>query len=202
MRELMRNVVEHSSADEIIFCSQYWPTKNVAEVCIIDEGVGIMRTLQKNPHIDASSDKKSLNYALMPAISGKAFKGAPKPRNKSHWNNSGFGLYMTSRICRNGGSFFIASGDTGLILTSGKDSKKYYETNHSGTIIRMRINTSDIPTLKNALESYKREGQEIQNQYQEIINIDPSSASLMLSEDFEPGIMKKILNKLLKVPTS
>ncbi|WP_092949868.1 hypothetical protein [Roseateles sp. YR242] len=36
-----------------------------------------------------------------------------------NWANSGFGLYMTNRICRNGGNFFIASGATSMLLTRG-----------------------------------------------------------------------------------
>lgn len=107
VRELMRNVVEHSEASQFGICAQYWPTKGRVEVAIIDRGIGLRESLRNNPHLDASDDKRAINYALMPAVSGKAFKGA-RQKQKGPWANSGFGLYMTSRICRNGGTFFIA----------------------------------------------------------------------------------------------
>lgn len=196
IREIMRNVVEHSEASQFGFCSQYWPKRGRAEVAIVDRGIGVKASLSSNPHIDASDDKRAINYALMPAVSGKAFKGAPRRRTRSHWNNSGFGLYMTSRICRNGGNFFIGSGDTGMLLTSGAHAKRYFSMTHQGTAVRLTIDTSQLVGLKESLERYKNEGYEIQKKYREIVNIDPSSASLMLSEDFDLSVWSRLLNKL------
>jgi hypothetical protein len=34
IREIMRNVVEHSDSSIIEYCAQYWPTKNLVEVAI------------------------------------------------------------------------------------------------------------------------------------------------------------------------
>jgi len=184
MREIMRNVVEHSQADTIQICSQYWPTKGRAEVAILDRGIGLRESIKTNPHIDASDDRKAIHYALMPAVSGKAFKGAPRQNVAKHWKNSGFGLYMTSRLCRNGGNFFIASGNTGVLLTAGSGGKRVFETSFSGTAIRMTIRTDQVADLNDALARYREEGYEIQKKYQEIVDIDPSSASLMLSHDF------------------
>jgi hypothetical protein len=195
IREVMRNVVEHSKSTRFGICGQYWPTKNKAEVAILDRGVGIKATLSNNPHIDASSDKRALNYALMPAVSGKAFKGS-RIKQKGPWANSGFGLYMTNRICRNGGNFFISSGDTGMLLTKQSEAKRYFSCDMQGTVVRMVLKTSDIPNLKDALDRYRNEGYEIQKRYQEIVNIDPSSASLMLSTDFNLSVWDKILKTL------
>jgi hypothetical protein len=195
IREIMRNVVEHSAASRFGICAQYWPSKNKAEVAIFDRGIGIKRSLSQNPHIDASDDKVSLNYALMPAVSGKAFKGS-RVKQKGHWANSGFGLYMTNRICRNGGTFFICSGDTGMLLTKKSDAKRYFSTNLHGTAVRMVLKTDQLSSLKDALDTYRNEGYEIQKRYKEIINIDPSSASLMLSTDFDLSIWGKILAAL------
>lgn len=195
IRELMRNVVEHSNAVTIGFCAQYWPTKNKVEVAILDMGIGLRKSLSPNPHIDVSNDKKAVNYSLMPAVSGKNFKGM-KIKQKGNWVNSGFGLYMTCRISRNGGNFFIASGDTGLLLTSKGEGKRYFETNFQGTAVRLVIKTNQLPNLRAALESYKKEGYEIKSRYKEIIDIDPSAASLMLSEDFDVSIFDKIIKTL------
>lgn len=195
MREIMRNVLEHSESPRFGICAQYWPSKSKVEVAILDRGIGLRQSLSNNPHIDTSSDKNAINYALMPAVSGKAFMGA-KNRKKGHWVNSGFGLYMTNRICRNGGNFFIASGKSGLLLTSGKGGKKWHECDLLGTAVRMIVKTDQLSGLREALSKYKEEGYEFQKQYQEIVNIDPSSASLMLSEDFDTSTWQTIKNRI------
>lgn len=195
LRELMRNVVEHSSATQFGICAQYWPSKSKVEVAIFDRGIGLQSSLRHNPHLDVSDDKRALNYALMPAVSGKAFKGS-RVKQRGQWANSGFGLYMTSRICRNGGTFFIASGMTGMLITHKSEGKRYYPCNFQGTAVRMVVRTDQIASLRDALEKYRNEGYAIQSKYKEIVNIDPSAASLMLSEDFDLSVWDKLLVKL------
>ena len=196
MREIMRNSVEHANVQRFGVCAQYWPTKGKAEVAIVDAGIGLRESLANNPHIAAASDKDAINYALMPAVSGKAFKGSRRPSGRSPWSNSGFGLYMTSRICRNGGNFFIATGKTGVLLTSGKDGKRYIDADIPGTAVRLTIRTEHQDSLRAALEKYRFEGYEIQKKYAEIVNIDPSSASMMLSQDFDLGLWDRLLSSL------
>lgn len=196
IREMMRNVVEHAQIDRFGICAQFWPSKGRAEVAILDRGIGLRESLGPNPHINATDDKSAINYALMPAVSGKAFKGARKIRARGPWANSGFGLYLTSRICRNGGSFFVATGDTGMLLTSGKDGKRYIKTSLSGTAVRLNIRTENIDSLRGSLERFRTEGYEIQKKYREIVSIDPSSASLMLSQDFDLNLWDRLLTRL------
>lgn len=195
IRELMRNVLEHSKAKRFGICAQYWPSKNRVEVSILDRGIGLRESLQNNPHLDASDDKCAINYALMPAVSGKAFKGS-KQKQKGPWANSGFGLYMTSRITRNGGTFFIATGNTGMLITNKSEGKRYFECDLTGTAIRMVVKTDALPSLRDALDTYREEGYAIQSRYKEIVNIDPSSASLMLSEDFDLSVWDRLLAKI------
>jgi hypothetical protein len=196
IREIMRNVVEHAQVSRFAVCSQYWPTKGRAEVAIVDRGIGLRESLAPNPHIDASTDKRAINYALMPAVSGKAFKGARRAQNRGAWTNSGFGLYMTSRICRNGGNFYISTGDTGMLLTSGKDSKRYVKISAPGTAVRLSIKTDNVKDLRMSLARYREDGYAIQQRYREIVSIDPSSASLMLSEDFDLSLLDRLLMKV------
>jgi hypothetical protein len=200
IRELIRNVVEHAQTDRLGICSQYWPSKGRAEVAIIDRGIGLRESLANNPHIDASTDKQAINFALMPAVSGKAFKGASRRTGRSPWANSGFGLYMTSRICRNGGNFFVATGDTGMLLTAGKGGKRYFNMSLQGTAVRMTVRTDQIAGLKDSLARFREEGFEIQKKYAEIVSIDPSSASLMLSEDFNLTSWDLLLRKIKSLP--
>ena len=196
IREILRNVVEHAHAERFGICAQYWPTKGRAEVAIVDRGIGIRESIKRNPHIDATTDRSAINFALMPAVSGKAFKGARQMEKRGPWTNSGFGLYLTSRICRNGGTFFISSGDTGFLLTSGKDGKRKFDTSLSGTAVRLNIHTKNLSSLKDTLGKYREDGFKIQQKYKEIVNIDPSSASLMLSQDFDLSLWDRLLNNL------
>jgi hypothetical protein len=46
LRELIRNVFEHSGSDRMLYCAQYWPAKQKVEVCILDRGVGIRQSLK------------------------------------------------------------------------------------------------------------------------------------------------------------
>lgn len=196
IREIMRNVVEHAQVDRFGVCAQFWPTKRRAEVAIVDRGIGLRESIKVNPHIDATTDKSAINYALMPAVSGKAFKGARRLAKRGPWTNSGFGLYMTSRICRMGGNFFISSGSTGMLLTSGKDGKRYYDTSLNGTAVRMIIRTENLDSLTATLAKFREDGFAIQQKYKEIVSIDPSSASLMLSQDFDLNLWDKLLSNL------
>ena len=176
--------------------AHYFPTKGRTEVAILDRGIGLRASLSPNPHVDATTDKSAINYALMPAVSGKAFKGAKRLAKRGPWTNSGFGLYMTSRICRNGGNFFIASGETGMLLTTGKEGKRYIPTTLSGTAVRLIIKTENLDSLRDSLAKFRDDGFEIQQKYREIVRIDPSSASLMLSQDFDLNLWDRLLANL------
>lgn len=132
IREIMRNVVEHSESNIIEYCAQYWPTKNLVEVAVLDTGNGIRKGIETNPYLEIENERDALHLSLLPGVSGKMYKGV-KERKHDEWQNSGFGLYMTSRICRNGGSFFIVSNDSSVLLTS--DGKRDIECDYKGTIL-------------------------------------------------------------------
>ena len=100
------------------------------EVAILDVGLGVRHGLRNNPDLNITSDRDALHLALLPGISGKMYRGV-KRRSNDAWQNSGFGLYMTSRICRAGGSFFIASSGAGMLLDSG--GKHDRETSYQAT---------------------------------------------------------------------
>ncbi len=182
IREIMRNVVEHSHSDIIEYCAQYWPSKNLVEVAILDTGRGIKEGLSNNPFLTINSERDALHLALLPGVSGKMYKGVKK-RENDHWQNSGFGLYMTSRICRNGGNFFIASNDKSLYLTS--EQKEDKECNYHGTALRLRIDTRSITTYKEMLDTYRTEGYESAKRFTKNNALEASVASTMLTRDFK-----------------
>ncbi len=182
IREMLRNVVEHSGSNTIQYCGQYWPTKSLVEVAVLDTGHGIKTGLASNPYVEPKDELEALQYALMPGISGKMFKGVKKRKNDA-WQNSGFGLYMTSRICRNGGTFFVASNDKGIYLTS--KSKDDLNLNFKGTALRLRIDVSKIESCSAMLSQYKNEGFAAAKEFAGSDAITPSMASTMLARDFQ-----------------
>lgn len=182
IREIFRNTYEHSTSTYLAFVAQFWPKKGEVEIAILDDGVGLKNTLSKNPFLEIESDRAALNLALLPGISGKMYKGKKRDYDNP-WENSGYGLYMTSRLSREKGSFFIASGENGLFLKKG--AKRYLETGYQGTIIRMVLAKSDQESLKKLLTKYEEEAREIALSYLNGEMISASSASRMVTEDFK-----------------
>ena len=181
MREILRNAVEHSHSNSVRFCAQYFPKQDRVEVVILDKGRGIKKSFERNPYINPQSHKEAINYSLMPGVSGTAFKGSKINARKDDWKNSGYGLYMTTRICRLGGDFFIGSYDSGILLHTGR--KKYLKLSHNGTLLRLTIKPSQATNLRSRLLQFSNEGKVIASQIQGTV-LTPSSASHMLTMDY------------------
>ncbi len=149
IREIFRNVIEHSEAKEIWCAGQFWGRDNSVELVILDEGVGIKNTITKNIHIREliNNDLEAIKYALLPGLSGVAFerKGHKAP-DYGYPENSGYGLYVTSEICRNHGEFLIASGSAYLRMNPAVTRTR--TINHKGTAISMKLNLSTINDLR------------------------------------------------------
>lgn len=72
--------------------------------------MGVHSSLGYNPRFKNISARDALHYACMPGISGN-FKALTNPNDGDIWRNSGYGLYMTGRLCRNFGGFLLISSD-------------------------------------------------------------------------------------------
>lgn len=177
LREIFRNVFEHSGADTIWYAAQYWPEKCAVELCIIDEGMGITQSLRRNPHLTIGSDLDAIHFALLPGISGVAFRGGPKQR-KDPWANSGYGLFMTSQLCRQGGSFVAISGNGGMKIS--EDDEERFDCRIDGTAIRLQLQTDKLGALGASLEELRNRGAEIAGDLRQEANITASMSSRML----------------------
>lgn len=148
IREILRNIPEHAGTNTMWVCGQYWPSYELAEIAIADEGKGIYSSIVQNysHKIYITDNEKALQWALKAGIS-EAFKPSMKQRSHDEWANSGFGLYMVNEICKHlNGSFCIISyGNYMLIDNHGI---KYGETNFKGTAIRMRVPSKKYQVLK------------------------------------------------------
>lgn len=180
LREVIRNVVEHSKSKYMAYCAQYHPTKKQAELAILDTGVGIRKALSSNPHLKIKDDREALNLALMPGVSGKMYKGVKKC-NYDVWQNSGYGLFAVSRLCGHEGKFLICSGDTALSLKP--ENKEYLNVKFQGVVLRLNLCSKSIDNLNCTLAKIMKEGKK-QAKELNIIDTPASAASKMLSTEF------------------
>jgi hypothetical protein len=180
VREIIRNIVEHSDASEIFMVGQYWPAKGTVEVAIADAGIGIKRSLNRNPKTAVGSDEEANKVALLPGVSGNVNAG--KGAQYDHWQNSGYGLYMAHRLCGLGGKFSIVSGDNGLSIVDGL---RVVDSAHfTGTAVRLCINTKTLYNLNERLSEFRNDGAKIAKYLKRAGKSGPSVASQMLARDF------------------
>ena len=167
MREVMRNVVEHSSSTDLTYAAQYWPATGQAEIAITDRGMGLARSLSSNPNLGNVDDKDALELAVQPGVSSKTWR---KQRSRSVWANSGYGLYMLKGLClASGGSLSIASGTLARTWSKQKDATIPSYVN--GTMVILSLNSDNLEEIDRELEKLRSE----------VSGSRPSPASLSLN---------------------
>ncbi len=135
LRELVRNVFEHSEATDCYICGQRWSDGRV-EIAILDEGIGISRSLARSFPIP--DDEQALLKAIKPGISSTSNITS----TDNIYDNSGFGLYVLSEIASSFGTFTIASNTKCLAITSGE--REISSLSFQGTFLGIEL--SKAPT--------------------------------------------------------
>lgn len=149
IREILRNVADHSSAMSLWLCGQYYPSQNAVEIAILDEGIGIRTSLSNNSSYKSISDSDALDLAIKAGVSGKTSPSDDEIREDPQgiWNQ-GYGLYVVSELCRRFGSFAILSGTAYLSIESRawepEGAEYTSEAKMKGTAIKIRIELSKI----------------------------------------------------------
>lgn len=147
LREMIRNSFEHGKVNEVWVCGQFWPSRNEAEIALIDEGCGIRSSLRTNRRFKISSDEEANKLALQPGASRMVGK-AQDPYDS--WQNSGYGLFMASALCCMGGYFILGSGSDATLINNLEQIN--YQSNIKGTAICMNLHTNRIRNLKSNLD--------------------------------------------------
>jgi len=179
VREIMRNVVERGETSHIWYAAQCWPTKNRVEVSILDEGIGLLPSLRRNPRLNVDSNQKAIFMALQPGVSGVAKE--KRRRSDGDWVNSGYGLFMTSSLCQAGGDFTICNDVDALRLDA--DGSHFIDCAFKGVAIRMVLDTSKIRDLDSSLSELRDKGQAIAKELgNEDTELTASKMSRMLSK--------------------
>lgn len=159
IREILRNIPEHADSNTAWICGQYW-NDNTAEIAILDEGIGIRSSLQKNiKHCEyIKTDEEALQWAIKAGIS-QAFQPSKTNKANDAWSNSGFGLYMVSQICNElDGSFCLASGNKYIKLDSDR-GLEVKDTYLGGTAAKITISTSYINKASEIIKRVSAQGE-------------------------------------------
>lgn len=160
LREAIRNIPEHAGTDDVWLCGQYWPSRDLAEIAILDEGIGIYESLSRNQsHKNyITSNEEALRWALKPGVSA-SFDPAKGLKSSDVWSNSGYGLYMISQICKlTGGWFTFISGDDCLRVYPNTYSM--YKAHYSGTALGIRVKPSQIVEYQRIISDARRAGEQ------------------------------------------
>ncbi|MEZ8056099.1 hypothetical protein [Vibrio atlanticus] len=132
-REIIRNVFEHSGAEECYVCGQRWWNGKV-EIAVIDEGCGIADSLRRSHTV--SSDISAIKQAIRPGISSTT----NICDSENIYDNSGFGLYVLSELASSFGWYTLGSGSARIV---GQQSTiKEDDLNFNGTYFGMQLNSS------------------------------------------------------------
>lgn len=182
LREIVRNVIEHSESESYSIAAQYWPQTGAAELAVVDRGCGILQSLKENPKLRVSSDLDALKLAVLPGISSKAWR---RGRSDDAWANSGYGLFMTQRLASRGGRFTLVSGDNGVVIEGS--GLKEIRSHSPGTLVVLRLRTTALEDLTEQLSTFRQEGREIAKRVGGADRFGPSLASQLLQPTNQRG---------------
>lgn len=130
LREVVRNVFEHSHADECFICGQRWGSGKV-EIAVVDEGIGLQASLNRSHKL--CNEEEAIRLAIKPGVSATNYI----KDTENIYDNSGYGLYVLSEVVAKFGSFTLGSGSKRLISTLGKQAIDNLEFN--GTFIGLEL---------------------------------------------------------------
>jgi hypothetical protein len=155
MREIIRNVVEHSEATKFIVMLY---SNNQREIAfkVIDNGIGIKKSINTNPSYEVLDDLTALAFCVRPGIT-RSYKR--DPYRDDVWQNSGFGLFMVSSIVEDIGSFEITSGNSKLIFKNG--FREFKKGKIKGTEVTVILNTSIKVNVPEVIKRTSKEGSNI-----------------------------------------
>ncbi|WP_062197631.1 ATP-binding protein [Massilibacterium senegalense] len=114
VRELIRNIFDHSKSEYFYYGSQYLPNKKIVELVISDRGVGLKNTIPfdtEEKWLDLDTTENAIQKAFTPGVTA-ASNHSYAPQD--YWN-SGFGLAMVkSLVSAADGTLSIATSDKAI----------------------------------------------------------------------------------------
>lgn len=164
--ELVRNVLEHASAESGAFvAAQYYPNQNMVRLGISDTGVGIWKTIHKSWPV--ATDIDAIKLALTPGITGTT------RREGGTDVNAGAGLFFIKSMAMVARDYFVIYSGTGLYKLTKRDKRtkklprlranpeddKHAETNEApkfpGTLVGIDISLDQTSEFKDLLSTIR-----------------------------------------------
>lgn len=131
--ELTQNITDHSQCDSGIIFAQFYPSKNYMDICIVDNGIGLLQGYINSGKYTVATHEDAVNLA----IKGKSTKDLPESR--------GFGLSTSRKMLVEGlkGKFLLFSGSAMFVQTVEKEEILSVESDYklNGCYIALRIPT-------------------------------------------------------------
>lgn len=144
VREMIRNIFDHSQSSHYYYASQSYRTSNFVEVVIADVGVGLLATIPfdvEERWFGKDTDEEAIRKALTPGLSALS-NHAYAPED---YKNSGYGLALVKRIIQcTGGLFSIASGTKSITFAS---EEIINNCDVNGTVVRMRLQLDKLGSV-------------------------------------------------------
>ncbi len=178
IEEILRNAFQHSDSEEIYLGGRYNAVASRVEVVFADKGRGIKKSLGRNSAIQASSELHAIRLALHPGITGTS---RFERTLQGHWENAGYGLFMTQRLCRENGIFELVSNDAYLRLSGNVESEASAQC--GGTIVGLTIDLEVLSrTTKKSLKVFLVEGKEAKLKTKDIAMLNSLQALGIISK--------------------
>lgn len=111
IRELIRNIFDHSESEYYFYGSQFLPKSNTVELVISDNGVGLQETIPfdaEEKYYKKNTTENAIKKAFIPGITAASNHSYASP----DYMNSGFGLAMVRKLILNAeGILSLATSD-------------------------------------------------------------------------------------------
>lgn len=145
IREIIRNVFEHSQSTHFCYASQRYPRQDRLEIAISDFGVGLEKTIPFDSE-EKWNGQDTAYYAIKKAVMPGVTAGSNHAYETGDYRNSGFGINIVKKICeKSNGSLFIATNNKAIEFKENKETE--FDCDFPGTIIRILIDTSYLSNL-------------------------------------------------------
>lgn len=145
IRELIRNIFDHSKSEYFYYGSQFIPKTSIVELVIADRGLGLKLTIP----FDAEErwfNKDTTEHAIKKAFTPGITAASNHAYASVDYINSGYGLAMVkSLILASDGILSLATSDK--TITFSVDDQEFKSCEVQGTIIRIRVDLEKLATV-------------------------------------------------------
>lgn len=142
IRELIRNIFDHSESEYFYYGSQFIPSTSIVELVIADRGLGLKHTVPFDVE-ERWLNKDTTEHAIIKAFTPGITAASNHAYASEDYLNSGYGLAMVKRlVLAADGILSLATSDR--TITFSEDNQKFKNCEIQGTIIRIRVDLEKL----------------------------------------------------------